>query len=61
MEKVMGQAQAYAAFFIGTALMAVPAILLAFWCARLLKRRMAGEASAEATNRELDAGAKAPA
>lgn len=51
--RTMGDAQAYAAFFVGTSLIAIPGLILGVWCARLLaqrdKRRVAGEASAAAT------------
>lgn len=39
LERTMGQAQAYAAFFIGSSLIAIPGIILAVWSARLLERK----------------------
>jgi PAT family beta-lactamase induction signal transducer AmpG len=44
LEPTMGTGQAYAVFFVGTALLAVPAVILAVWCARLLERRLAEDA-----------------
>jgi PAT family beta-lactamase induction signal transducer AmpG len=49
LEQTMGQAGAYASFFTASALAGAPALILAIICARLLRRRNAGEASARET------------